>query len=164
MRAYKYISVLWEFVREFIRILISTIVDFLPMFASFWGVFFSVLHNLWASDYTKGFYFPFNPGRSIYFETHVYFAGDRITLCIAAAICIMLCMNRWSGLREMYVHAFKLLLILEAVTLIDYFLTGNKDLSVKEFDSNTIKCIVYGIYVGSYFIKRLFEKVKYATS
>lgn len=151
-------------IKQYVLCFYGTFVDFIPIFTSFIGVFFSVLHNAWASDYTKGFYFPFNPDRSIFFETHVYFAGDRATLCIAALTCILICMNRWIGLREMYIHAFKLLLILEVFTLVDYFLTGNKDLAVKEFDSNTIKLIIYALYIIFFFFKRLSEKIKYATS
>jgi hypothetical protein len=150
-------------IKQYVLLFFSTFVDFIPIFTSGIGVFFSVLHNAWASDYTKGFYFPFNLDRNIYLETHIYFAGDRATLCFAALTCILMCMDRWKGLREMYIHAFKLLLTLEVVTLCDYFLTGNKDLAVKEFDSNTIKLVIYALYIISFFFKRLFEKIKYVT-
>lgn len=150
--------------RHCVRICISVFVDFMPIIISFIGMGFSVLHNLWATDETMGNYFPLNPSREIYFETHIYFLGDRITLCLSAITLILLCLPRWSGLLEMYIHIFKVVLLLEFITLIDYLITGNRDLAIKEFDSNTIKLFIYGLYIIFFFGKRLFEKIKYENS
>lgn len=155
---------LWEELVRALKIPLSVTNDFLPIFFSLAGMVCSVLHNLWASDYTQAFYFPFNPTRKIFLETHIYFIGDRLTLCFAALTLILLCLPRWSGLIKMYIPVFKLLLILEAVTLLDYMLTGNKDLMIAEFDSNTIKLTIYGIYISFFYGKRLFESIKYENS
>lgn len=63
----------------------------------------------------------------------------------------------------MYLPIFKILLALEAATLVDYYFSGNDDiLKVPGFDTNTIKVIIYVLYVGFYFMKRLIEKINYA--
>lgn len=154
-----FFQLLWYY----LRIFFSTITDFLPPITTVIAVAASVLHNYWASDWTMVRPFILNPTREIYYETHIYFIGDRVSLCFYALALILLCFRRWSTLLKMYLPIFKILLALEAATLVDYYFSGNDDiLKVQGFDTNTIKVIIYVLYVGFYFMKRLIEKINYA--
>lgn len=145
------------------KLVATALVDFLPIFLSIAVVGSSVLHNYWASDFTQGSYFVLNPERSIYFETHVYFIGDRLSMVLFASLCVLLCLPRWSVMVEMYRHAFLVLLVCFGVVMIDYLCTGNKDfMHVEGFDINTCMLVVYCVYCLTFFIKRLNEILNYA--
>lgn len=157
-RAIFFLKMAWFY----LRLLLSTAVDFLPIFLTLLGVGASVIHNVWAADEERIYPFILDQGRKIYRETHVYYTGDRITLCLSALCFILLCFPRWSDLKKMYLYLFKILLALEVFTLVDYCFSGNKDiLNIAGFDTNTIKLIVYMICIGSLFMKRLNERLNY---
>lgn len=145
------------------RLALIAIVDFLPIFLTVMAVLTSVVHNKWAIDETKGNYFALDPERFIYFETYIYYLGDRASMIIYAVACILLTLNRWKPLVEMYRHAFLVLLLCWTIVLIDYLITGNKDImQVGGFDVNTCILGVYFVYCFGFFIKRLKEIINYA--
>jgi len=99
-------------------------------------------------------YFLFSE-QKITLQSHIYYASENVSR--ALLILSLLIATKHLQLKV----AFLIFFVLEIITLADYMLTYNSGYIINDFDSNTIKLVIYSITIGGILFKDNMEKINY---
>lgn len=97
--------------------------------------------------------------QKIALKSHVYYIEESVArILLTLAISLGITEPKWIDIKK----AIKAFAIVECFVLVDYLLTYQKDY-IKDFDSNTIKLVIYGVVALGIVFRDKFKR-SYATN